>query len=70
MNTPDENGWIDWHGGSAPPVPAETKVQVMYRHGKYDTDTAYSAGDLTWFWYVPGSSYCGGDIIAYKMVQP
>ena len=58
---PDADGWIPWAGGECPVDSGEVKVKL--RNGYECADIAY---EFRW----SHTDGLGGDIIAYRAVQP
>lgn len=61
-SAPDDDGWIEWHGGECP-VPDGTLVYVMFR-GSGATKTHYPCGSIDW--KHTATAY---DIVAYRIAE-
>lgn len=60
-----EGGWRAWHGGLMP-VPSYTAVEVMMA-GQDKPELPTQALNWCWAWKYDGE--CGGDIVAWRLMQ-
>lgn len=62
---PDE--WIEWKGGDCP-VPAGTRVELKFRHGR----TCKANSPQGWRWTDSSTEERGSefDIVAYRVLPP